>query len=373
MERARWLRLTPLAVLVLASGAVAPPPPLLAGDPPWDPPPCPVAAGGDERAAPDPQASAGWAEGTWFRLDAVLDGTGTLAGQRLVLGAAAAPAREIHLAPESFATGPVRGTILVGDDDGTLSRLRLVDPGLGCARELGREAAVIRSGILSADGTGAWEHRVDRAGREDLGIWWRPIPARGEAPEARRILAPLPADAEHGRTFVTDLRLAGDGRLVVASCGERACRVRVLDPATGRVARVGGTGLPVGLAGNVLVGRAACEGLPCIIEAIDLGTGERRPLTETSGGASLLGPEGGLLVHETDDGLEAVDVATGTRRRVEAAPGLGILEDSSTTRSGASGPPGGAVLAPAGRPAGPRSLRVIDPATPFAATPEVQP
>ena len=63
----------------------------------------------------------------WYRLDPVLDEHGSLAGQRLTVGLVGGPARHLDLAPESFVSGPVGGVVLVGDDDGTESRLRLLD------------------------------------------------------------------------------------------------------------------------------------------------------------------------------------------------------------------------------------------------------
>jgi hypothetical protein len=48
----------------------------------------------------------------------------------------------------SRSPGPVAGRLLVGDDDGTRSRLRVIDVAAGCAIELGREADVVRSGVL---------------------------------------------------------------------------------------------------------------------------------------------------------------------------------------------------------------------------------
>jgi hypothetical protein len=66
------------------------------------------------------------------------------------------------------------------------SRLRLVDLGAGCAAELGEEAAVVRGAILARDGRSAWEHRVERTSRADLGIWVREVAGRGGtlAPQA---------------------------------------------------------------------------------------------------------------------------------------------------------------------------------------------
>ena len=69
--------------------------------------------------------------------------------------------------------------------------------------------------------------RVDRATRADLGIWRRRSTAA--RPHARSSVRLRPTTA-FGRTFSTDFTwdAAGD-RLAVQSCGELACRIRVID------------------------------------------------------------------------------------------------------------------------------------------------
>ena len=97
METLRWLRLAPLAV-VIAAGALGPGRPVsgAGAGPAWDPPPCPAADTGGPPGT-----------GAWYRLDPVLDRSGTLAAQRLTTGIAGRPSRHLDLAPESFASGPV--------------------------------------------------------------------------------------------------------------------------------------------------------------------------------------------------------------------------------------------------------------------------
>ena len=104
--------MVPLAAAALmGAGVMTRPPVLVAADPPWEPPPCtdsgPPGVGRATTAA------------AWYRLDGVLDEAGTLAGSRLSLGLVGGVTRHLALPSESFASGPVRGMVLVGADDGT--------------------------------------------------------------------------------------------------------------------------------------------------------------------------------------------------------------------------------------------------------------
>jgi hypothetical protein len=345
MESLRWLRLAPLAV-VIAAGALASGRAVsgAGAGPLWDPPPCSVA---DTGGPPGP--------GAWYRLDPVLDRSGTLAARRLTTGIAGQPPRQLDLAPESFASGPVGGLVLTGEDDGAVSRLRLLDPARACATAVVDEPAVVRSAVLDPDGRSIIEHRVDRTTRADLGVWRHTIGG-----PAVRVLDGLGLDAELGPTFSTDLVVAMDGRLVVSSCALETCRVRVLDPATGEVALLRGTGSGLGVTGGSAVVRAACPGFPCPIEAIDLATGRRATLVERAGAALLGGPAGSDLIYEDGaDRVAVLGVATG--RRIAARDLGGIpLRTGSTATSGAEAPPGRVALAPRGRPA-PTTMRVFDP------------
>ncbi|HEY4751868.1 MAG TPA: hypothetical protein VIH37_01195, partial [Candidatus Limnocylindrales bacterium] len=273
--------------------------------------------------------SAGAARGgpAWYRIDPLLDASGTLSGQRLVVGRGAAR-WSADLPPESFASGPVGGRVLVGDDDGNRSRLRAFDTALGCWTSLGEEGNVIRSALLTAPGV-LYEHRVDRMTRRDLGVWRRAIGA-GAAP-ATLALPGLAASAGDGPTYSTSLLAGGDGRLVVGSCGEHTCRTRVLDPASGSVAAVEGIGPALAVSGQQLVALAVCDALPCPLVAVDLRTRASRHLA-----ASLV-------------------------------PGLEPVPATSTADSGIEAPPGDMALAPGGRVDDPSAVRLIDAATQLTA------
>ncbi len=358
MEAAGWFRgLAPVAALVVLGGlgALGRPPVLGAADPPWQPPPCPEAAPTTARPAAV----------TWYRVDPVLDGTGTLAGQRLVVGSTGRRPRALQLPPESFASGPVEGRLLVGEDDGSTSRLRILDLARGCSHSVATEDDVIRSAVLSPDGTTIWEHRVDRVTRADLGIWRRAADPAPAAPEAAvRVLAGMAVDERYGPTFATELRLGADGRLAVASCGEMACRSRILEPRTGRVRTVDATGPVIGVDGDTVIAYDLCHGYPCPIVAVDAPTGQRTALVDDAGPASLAGAGRSVLVFEARQGLlDTLNLRTGARLKVEAPSGLLPVHDGSTATSGADLPPGDVLVAPDGRVADPASARVVDPLT----------
>ena len=291
MELARWLRFAPLAAIaVLGTAGLVRPAAMAAGDRPWVPHPCPARGVG----APPGEATGT----TWYRLNPVLDVHGSLTGRRLTVGAGTGAPRFLALDPESFASGPVDGLLLVGSDDGKMSRLRLVDIRHSCAVDIAGESAVIRSAILEPGHGAILEHRVDRSTRADLGVWRRPL----DGGTIARVLEPLGADTRFGPTFSTDLRLAADGRLVVSTCGQRACRVRVSPIGGGPVALVDGVGPALGVHGSTLVTEEPCAGLPCAVLAVDLAGGERRVLVRDAGQAVLGGPGDGFLVYEDRDG-----------------------------------------------------------------------
>ncbi len=349
MELVRCLAGTgTLAALALVGALGAARPPVMAAtDPPWQPRPC-----GETRAG----APAGTA---WYRLDPVLDDHGALAGQRLTVGLMDGASRHQDLAPESFASGPGAGMVLVGEDDGVVSSLRLLDVVRGCETAVGRErAAVLRGAVLAPDGASVWEHRVNRVTRADEGVWRRSL--AGGRPV--RVLAGMPLDSRFGPTFTTELSWSADGRLGVASCGERTCRTRVVDPATGGVDAFEGTGPLVGVHGDRAVVHAACAGLPCPIEAVDLRTGVRTVLVQAAGQAALDGSAGGALVFEAADGsLAVLDLGSGRRSEVRSDDGLKPVRRTSATTSGAETPRGAVLVAVGGRVERPSAARHLDP------------
>ena len=299
------------------------------------------------------------AQTAWYRLDPVLDGGGTLAAMRLAAGVASGPTFRVDVPAESFASGPVGGRILVGEDDGVRSRLRLLDTARGCWSLVGLESAVVRSAVMGADASVIYEHRVDRASRADLGVWRRHV-ASGQT---KRVLEPIARDDGYGPTFTTEVTEAGDGRVIATSCGVRACRSRVLEVATGQVTMVPGIGPVIGLAGDRLIAMGICDALPCHVEAIDLRTDARTRVTDgvtaaALGGSVLVWTDAGGSVWET-----RLDAGPGVSARTVAAPGLTPIRGASLASSGAAAVSGAVVLAPGGRIGDPSLLQVLDPAS----------
>ena len=343
MEFARWLAVSPLVVAVtagaLGAGRLTSP---LVDDPRWEPPPC----------ASEAAVRAGAM--TWYRLDPVLDRTGTLAGRTLTIGMDGAAGRSLDLAPESFASGPVNGMVLTGEDDGTASHLRLLDIARGCATALADEAAVVRSAVLASDGQTLYEHRVDRTTRADLGVWRQLLDGGTE-----RVLAGLAPDRWLGPTFVTTLALDLGGRLTVSSCAPAGCRVRVLDPASRAVTLVRDIGAGLGTVGGSLIARAACAGLPCPVVSVDLASGRRTTLAAGAFAGAIGGRAGDRLVVETAADQVAVVDLTGAG--VTTSTGRGVpLARGSTAAAGAEGGPGTVPLVPRDW-AGGRGIRLLDP------------
>ena len=292
----------------------------------------------------------------WFRLDSELDGVGALAGQRLLLGLEGQrTTRSLDLAREAFAAGPFGRIVLVGSDDGAVSRVQAIDVANGCAWSLADEPDVIRRATVDPSGTFLYEMRVDRASRADRGVWRRPLDG-SEA--ARQVLDPPPADERFGRTFSTEFSwdAAGD-RLVVESCGESACRIRVMEPGGAPIVKLDDPdlGALLGLDGEMAVTYEACRGLPCPIVVTDLQTGARRVLADAAGLAVVIPTSDGTrLIHELGSGSE--------RRLRSVAPDgeggrdLGLVPADlrlhpSAGRAGAatSVPAGWVLLAPDGR------------------------
>jgi hypothetical protein len=262
--------------------------------------------------------------GTWFRQDPVIDDAGVLTGQRLIVGRGdGAPGSTLDLDPESFAAGPFGAAVLVGSDDGARSTLSLLDVHAGCDWTLGTATDVVRRATLSPAGDAVFEVRVVRSTRADLGVWRRPL----DGGPARRIVDPIAADARFGRTWSTELVWSLDGRsLAVQSCGEIACRTRVLDEVTGGLRTIADPALGelVGVVGDRLVVRGACRGLPCPLLSVGLDGGAPVTLEAAAGLAVLAADAAGgpaRVVYETDASGRALRTVTlDGRGRTEPVP-----------------------------------------------------
>jgi hypothetical protein len=310
-------------------------------------------------ATPQGAAVASLADGSaapWFRLDPVLDRDGALAGQRLALGLDGVPsARTIDLPAESFAAGPFGRVVLVGTDDGVSSSLRLLDVAADCAWPIATERDVIRRATTDRSGSAVYEMRVDRATRADLGIWLQPI---GSGLPARQVLSAPTSDDRFGRTWATELTWDLDGsRLAVQSCGDVACRTRIVDPSGGPTVMLDAPDLGslIGLDGDRLVTYAACRGFPCPVVSSDLGTGTRTTLSLAAGAAVVVDTaDGAQLVNEVpvgDEGdLSFVPIDGGDAVDLGPIPdGLGLAADEAFAGSATELPAGWVLLAPDGR------------------------
>lgn len=337
------------AVAAIASTTAGAPPPI------WDPPDCaglPAAGRGTSAA--------------WFLLDPDL-AAGTFVGQRLTIGnAERATEWRMDLDAESFAAEPRGGTVLIGTDDGRETRLSLIDVVDGCRWAVGTSREVIRSALLTPDGTAAVEHRVDRRTRADLGVWRRPFDGR----TASRLLPAIEVDDRFGPTWVTELGWSDDGEsLVVTSCGEVACRYRVVPAAGGAVTTLADPSLGsfVGMADDRLVVREACQGLPCGVVTRALGEGPSVVLEAATGLAVMsLDADGrSVVVHEREAELHAVRPDGSDARALAPPPdGLRLVGDVADSASGAEHPSDRLVFGPEGRvPADgsrPAILRSVD-------------
>jgi hypothetical protein len=343
MAEARWFRRAAPGIVALGAMLLAASTTTGAHAPRWQPAMC----AGPARTGPGPI-------GAWYRLDPTLvDGVRT--GQRLSIGVAgASPVRELDLDAESFAAGPFSGAVLLGTDDGTSSRLSLIDVRAGCAWPIDRSDNVIRRATITPDGGTLVEFRVDRSSRADLGVWRQPLARPGPAV---RLLPPIDPDIRFGPTWLTELTWSDDGSLLaVQSCGEVACRVRWVDLTSGATGIVADPSLGdmVGLTRRLLVAHAACRGLPCPIRSVHLQTGSTRTLIAAAGQATAVRDRDTTrVVYELDadgaamgsigvDGRDARRLSVGrARERLIAGPGW--------AGGSAELPPGWVAFGPDGR------------------------
>jgi hypothetical protein len=316
----------------------------------------PAGCAGPQTLASASTQAAGGAPG--FVISPLLDGGGTLAGQRVEIGPAASAPLRLELPPESFAAGPFGRAILVGADDGRRSALRGFDATSGCAWPLATETDVIRRATMDASTGNVYEFRVDRGTRADLGVWRRPL--AGGPPT--QVLAPLPPDDRYGPTFSTELSWSAEGDVLVAqSCGMRICRTRLLDIAGGTVRSIetADQGEVIGLARGRLITYSACRGLPCPIASIDTTTREVTKVVPAAGAGRMVATTAGEQVlaevgADDERALVLVDPATATSVAVPAnVRGWHLVPSASRADGALDAPPGWALLTRDGRAPGP--------------------
>lgn len=304
-----------------------------------------AAADADRRAAPVPLAPAGpdgLRDASGWRLEPSLDPGGSLTGWRLLAGRAGARAATVDLPPASAVSGPTDGRLVIASDDGRRSTITMTTAG-GCSEELLRWPAVIRQAVLVPGTQDVAFHAVRRSDRSDLGVW-RLSPGRGGP---RRVLDGLedgdPIVHAVGLVWSTTLRTDATGdTLAVQSCGEAACRTRVLDLRSGDVRRLGSgdDGAMVGVGGGWLIGFSACKGLPCQLTATAVADGRQRVLAPSAWSATTTVRAGRMVVLAVAGALDApehqlIDPEDGRMVRLGAAdPSLALLPQGGAAGAG---------------------------------------
>lgn len=241
-------------------------------------------------ALPPVDAGSRAVPGAWWRLVDRMDGSGSLVGRTLFAGAGDSTTLTLGLGAESMASGPVGGLVVVATDDGQASEVRVVSAVDGCAWLVHRTADVVRSAILDASSGSLLAHLVTRETRGDRGTWR--ITGLGAGAAVVQVLGPLPPQPALGPIWATTLRLDAEGtRLAVQSCGEGGCVTRILAPdGSGAAAAVVGgpeQGSLIGFTGRRLVTWAYCQGLPCPVQAWEVGVVAPVMLVELAAGAAL--------------------------------------------------------------------------------------
>jgi len=338
MVESRWFRRAGPGIVAVGAVVLVATATLAARDRPSAPPTC---AG---------QAGRGGTSGAWYRIAPRVE-AGERRGQTLWVGRPGGSApRVLDLDPESFASGPFDGRVLVGTDDGTASRLSLLDAADGCAWPIAVSADVIRRATLTPSGDSVVEFRVDRRTRRDLGVWERSLrPGAG----ATQLLPPIAADGRFGVTWSTELQWSVDGRvLAVQSCGEVACRSRLLDTASGHVHELAdpALGAIVGVDRDRVVAFEACRGFPCPLDLIDLTAGSRTNVDPLAGEAVVATDERGrrwAVYDQLDGGLRSVALDDRTVRDLmpEADARRRLLGTPTRSGVGADLPPGWVLVA----------------------------
>ena len=231
--------------------------------------------------------------------------------------------------------------MLVGDDDGTRSRLRAVDPAASCASTVAVEAAVIRSGDPRSGPRGR------RTSTASTGARARTSASGGVPPAAERRCRSCRGSRRTPATARPSRRTC-DGRPTGASRSRRAARSRVARGSStrrpGRVVATAGTGPVVGVLDSRVIAYDVCPGFPCGLLAVDPATAEiaadrrgrragrhrrtraRVPARRAPGRArhAHAAPDGDVAA---SDGYETGPAAVRPRGPGSTRPGLGVARD----------------------------------------------
>lgn len=239
-------------------------------------------------------------------IGAVITARGEETGRRLAFGARRGGRVAVELPAESFVVGPFDDQLIYGfhrTESG--SEVRSLSLDTGCDIRLALPAGIVRSALPEPSGAGLYVHAVtDDGERRDAGVTRIDLAGGGSAPA----LEPIVPEGEFGPIFSTQLAWAGHERLLVQSCGFRACQTRVADLATGEVAtHATPHGMLVAVSSTELIAFAAEHDRPTQLLAVNLATGEVRTIAEEVFEAELVeGVDTTRLMIETPAGWQEV-------------------------------------------------------------------
>jgi hypothetical protein len=223
-----------------------------------------------------------------------LDAKGQFIG-RFVAVNAPGRALTLNLPVESSVSAPVGDALVYTQSLGANSEVHVIDLATGCDSVIARASGTVRSAILGATGDAVYVHSVTFPFRSDAGVTRFAL----DSGTAAQVVPALADDARFGLTFATQLGWSTDGAtLSVQSCGEQACRTRLLNAATGSIATFDapGQGQIIGVTPAHLVTYDGCLGLPCSVISTDLSSGAITSLADEAWSAALVPTVGGPVV-----------------------------------------------------------------------------
>jgi hypothetical protein len=233
-----------------------------------------------------------------------LDGSGVFTGRSLTLPGRGA----ISLPPDSFVSDAVGDALVYTSSNGGRSEIHLVDLAAGCDAVVARPPGVVRSAILSRDGSAVYVHSVTFPARDDAGVTRYAL----DGSAVTLVVPPLPNNKRFGLTFGTQLGWStDDAALFVQSCALEECRTRVLDLASGAIATfdADAQGPIIGLTPRHLVTYAACGGLPCPVLGTDLSTGAVDVLVDEAWDTSIATSVSGSPIVRIDTAAGTTEIA----------------------------------------------------------------
>jgi hypothetical protein len=251
----------------------------------------------------------------------------------------------------AFASGPAGGLVAYAMDDGTTSRVHLVDVATGETRRVLESTQAMVAGMIhpSADALyllsgdrRSHEARLVRVDLDGAGVVGEPV----ELPGLASIDALSPFGLLHGTP---------DGsRLVLERCAD-SCAYRVISLAAPgeRIHEPDGTGVIVGMGNTTLLAQASTWTSEIKrFFLVDLASGAATAVEPEAEQATLVeGPTGSLVVIERHGTISVLDPATGALRQLELGEDLPFLVRlvPEPERQGLPLPPGWIVLGDEGR------------------------